>query len=380
MLNSAAGLADEFGPRVADSLCSLLRGGPWTNDASDGAGMLNASVAHRVHFLLLEELRDRGPLGEADAAMSRRLEAAERQAAIAERVRARELGRVLGELAQAGVLPVMFKGQALAYTCYRRPHLRPREDVDFLIPRTQVDEADRTLLSLGYARANLIGGDWVMPQRQYRREWPAGVEHVLDVHWQLANPVVFRSVLTFDDVARCAVAIPALGDYARAPSDVHALFIACVHRVAHHNDSPQLIWLHDIHLLASRLSTDEWHAFEALAVATEMRAVCRRGLTLAAGAFETRLPAGLIDRLECGRREASAAFLGGQTGELAIQLSNWRSLATWSARRQLLEEHLFPSASYVLAKYRVANRAWLPALYAHRMASGALRWLRASLR
>ncbi len=54
-----------------------------------------------------------------------------------------------------------------------------------------------------------------------------------------------------------------------APRDLpppHALLMACVHRVAHHFDPPTLIWLYDIHLLASSMSEDDATRFVALAV------------------------------------------------------------------------------------------------------------------
>ena len=38
---------------------------------------------------------------------------------------------------------------------------------------------------------------------------------------------------------------------------VHALWLACVHRAAHHNDQETLVWLYDVHLLAGALDDDE---------------------------------------------------------------------------------------------------------------------------
>ena len=46
----------------------------------------------------------------------------------------------------------------------------------------------------------------------------------------------------------------------RGLSPVHALLVACIHRVAHHRGTERLIWLLDIHLLASRLEEREWTA------------------------------------------------------------------------------------------------------------------------
>jgi hypothetical protein len=375
----AASPVDPLAAPLEDRLCQMLRGAAGDDSSDLDAAVLEAARDHRVDLLLLDACRARVP-GVSPAAGWEVLVTKERQAAVLECIRVLELRRVLDELAQSDVNPVIIKGTALAYSCYPQPQLRPREDVDLLIPRDQLDRADRTLTSLEYVRANLITGEWVMPQRRYRREWPAGVEHVCDLHWRLSNPVAFASALSFDDVVRSAVAIPELGGSARGPGDVHALFIACIHRVAHHNDSPQLVWMYDIHLLAGRLSPEQWREFEELAAARSMRAVCWRGLTLAERAFGTKLPASAVERLAESSDESSASFIGGRTGELAVQWSNWRNLPAWSDRGQLLVEHLFPSPSYVMSKYNVTHRAWLPVLYARRAVSGALRWLRQSLR
>ena len=363
--------------RQYELLCRLLAGRDEEQPADwDANGLVRAAFEHQVHHLLLAELRRRGSLAGCPKAVRDAFVAAERQAVLIEKVRAIELGRVLQALTDKGVASLIFKGTSVANTHYERPHLRPRHDVDLFIRRADVAAGHRTLQSLGFVRTNLITGEWVMPQFEYRRRYPAGLEHVFDVHWRLSNPIVFRTLLSFEDLWKSAVAIPALGEHARGPSDVHALFIACVHRVAHHNDSPRLIWLYDIHLIASGLSTAEWKEFEALAARTATRAVCQRGLALAAGRFGTPLPQSFVEGLGEPSGEPSAAFLGGRTGELKIQLSNWRALKTWSQRKQLLAEHLFPAASYVMAKYRVNRRAWLPALYLHRIGRGGLRWLR----
>ena len=71
-----------------------------------------------------------------------------------------------------------------------------------------------------------------------------------------------------------------------------------MHRVAHHNDADDLIWLYDIHLLAGRLSADGWRELTALARWTQVTAVCAAGLEAAADAFGTMIPveaAGLRD-------------------------------------------------------------------------------------
>jgi hypothetical protein len=187
---------------------------------------------------------------------------------------------------------------------------------------------------------------------------------------------VFADVLSYGQINRDAVAVPSIGSHARAPSLVHSLFIACVHRVAHHNDSGHLLWLHDIHLLADRLSAEAWRTFIDLAAETRTRAVCASGLLRASDAFGTRLPPEVRSSLAHPSSEPSSQFLGGTLRRFDIELSNFLRMPSWQARGQLVWEHLFPKPSYVLSAYGVRHAAWLPALYVHRIARGAAKWLR----
>lgn len=95
------------------------------------------------------------------------------------------------------------------------------------------------------------GGLVRIERPQEDRSGQHGVQHVFDLHWKIANPQLFADLLSYDDLHTEAVAVPALGEHARAVDGIPALVLACVHRMAHHNDSIDLLWLYDIHLLAT---------------------------------------------------------------------------------------------------------------------------------
>ena len=169
-----------------------------------------------------------------------------REAAVVEAVRARELRDVLGGLAAAGVHPVLLKGAALAYTHYPQPELRPRSDTDFMIPASARAETARVLGVLGYERPLEIEGDVAIGQFHCAKTDNYGLVHALDVHWRVSNVRAFAGVLSYEELARDAVAVQALGSHAFGASAVHALLVACIHRVAHHGDAPNLLWLYDV--------------------------------------------------------------------------------------------------------------------------------------
>jgi hypothetical protein len=184
--------------------------------------------------------------------------------------------------------------------------------------------------------------------------------------------------VALDDLLSRAVQIHALGEAARAACPTDALLLACVHRVAHHQDDNDLLWLWDIHLLAGRLSDEESRAFVALARRTAMTGVCRRGIELAGDLFRTSAAPALMSLLtsEDGD-EPSARFLGGLP-QATVLREDLSALPSWRARARLIAEHLFPSAAYMRSRYPRCPPILLPFAYAARIALGAPKWLRRS--
>jgi hypothetical protein len=188
---------------------------------------------------------------------------------------------------------------------------------------------------------------------------------------------VFATLPAFDELNANAAAVPALGRAARGLAPHAALLLACVHRVAHHFDSRRLIWLYDIHLLASTLSDDEWERFVALAAASDVTVICRQSLLSAKQRLSTPIP----DRVLCDPRwstephaEPTAAYLTPRSRAEHV-LGELRALPRWRDRVQLVRQHLFPPRRYMREVYAVSSRAPLPILYASRVVRGARRWL-----
>lgn len=295
-------------------------------------------------------------------------------------LRGRELGRILERLADRRVEPILIKGVALAHTHYPRALLRPSFDIDLFVDESHVPDVCRAFESLGYRRSRQVSGDMVMPQLDYEKQDPGGVLHIYDVHWKLSTPHAFRHVLTYAELAAESVPIPELGPRARGAGNVHALLIACVHRVAHHSDDWRLIWLYDMHLLAGALTAREWTRLVELASAKAMSGVCANGLAAAHEWLHTSLPEGILDELErvsLAAREPSRRFLAGQS-KLGALVSDLRHVSTWRDRWRLVQQHVFPPAAYMFRTYDTNSVPLLPALYTHRVIAGAWKWLRSS--
>ncbi|MEO6212393.1 MAG: nucleotidyltransferase family protein [Vicinamibacterales bacterium] len=361
---------------MSATLAAIVRGAAVV-PPDDAADFLEAASHHGLRALVAERLGSdlerwpataRAQLGR-ELALDSALEA----------LRERELENVLKLLAARGVAALLLKGSALAYTLYVRPEHRPRFDTDLLVSRDDMDVVADVMLGRGYVRPGQVTGELVMHQLDYARQDSQGVWHVYDFHWKLANRQVVAGMLSREELTRESIPIDALGPHARGLGHVHALMLACVHRVAHHPSEERLIWIYDIHLLTEALSPAEAESCAMLSVERSVRALCVDGLAAAQRWFGTRVPAALLAlavNQPSAAAEPSAAFLDRGGGRALELMSDLRALPEWSRRLRLLYEHAFPSPSYMRGMYMNANRAFLPALYTHRIVRGAWRLLR----
>ena len=331
------------------------------------------AVSHGVLPLVADRLAERSDLPDALQTLLRQKAG---EAAVADLLGEVELKRLVAELDSAGIGALIIKGSHLAYSLYPRPDLRPRLDTDLLIEPGARARTYGILTRLGYERAGKVSGDLITRQSFHVKRRQGAAVHSVDVHWNLNDPVVFADVLSYEELAARAVTIPALGS-ARAPCDVDALVIACVHRVSHHLDSMRLNWLYDIHLLARRLGEREWHDFVELAVNRKIAAVCRRSLDRAIVCFRTPVPDAVITRLraaETTSSEITAGYLSARPQAQALA-DDLRTLRTWRERVTLLRENLLPPAHYMRTVYAPSSGMPLPVLYAWRILHGARKWL-----
>jgi hypothetical protein len=358
-------------------LAAALRGevAPWPLAAAAGfdLALLDSAREHGVSPLLTTTVALRSwPDHVQQALLERR-----REEAVIEAVRRQELGRVIAAFRQAGIRCLIIKGAQLAYTHYSQPWLRPRVDADLLIDAVDRERAGATLRTLGYVAKNQISGTLVAHQQPYERHDRYGLSDTIDLHWKVTNPHLFAGVLTFDELFGAARPIPQLGD-APGPSAAHALLLACVHRVAHHQNSDLLIWLYDIHLLAQAMDAAEREQFVELARSKRLRSICAAGLDLAQRRLGTALPPGWLEQLttDADDVEPSAAFLQHGVRRIDLLLLDLRALGGWARKARLLRETVFPPAAYVRARYGPDTP--LVFAYLDRVVSGARNWFRHS--
>lgn len=365
-------------------VCHLLCGGssawPFSSPAELQSQFLQYTNRHGVQPLLYVQLRPSAAWGSWPSDLRQALSDETASQTVLDMIQGQETVKVLKALAGSGVSPLLMKGLPLAYTHYRSPHLRPRGDIDVLIRRADREAAWGVLAELGYERLNTMRGELVSSQSSWSKLDRYGVAHSIDLHWRVNNCQIFAEAVSYDELLNSSVAIQALG--ARALGPVHALLLACMHRVAHVTASwgvddrrhygDRLIWLYDIHLLASRMSSQELTEFVRLAVERQLKTICIDGLRRSQQCFATGLPDEVLGPLSVVTPpEPSARYL--EPGRLRFLMRDVRSLPNVSDRLRLVKEHLVPPTDYMLKKYGMSRRAWLPILYLRRAIQGIWR-------
>lgn len=294
------------------------------------------------------------------------------QAAAAEAIGQRHLDDALGALHAVGVTPLVLKGTALAYELYAVPELRPRSDTDLLIRERDRPRLRDVLLRLGYEEQVTSGDEHGLRQRSYVLTDRYGFQTVLDVHWSIANPAAFASVLGYEECLEASVDVPQLSEFARGLGRVHALLLACVHRVAHHHDTDRAIWLVDIELLARGLDETRWSEFWRLASERGVARVVASSLDAAghlSGVRHSHVP-------PLPSSEPTALYLRRDVRRGRLLVSELRALPGWRARIARIRDLAFPPREYLVHEFGVHGRVALTAAYVRRSIRGVLRLFR----
>ena len=343
----------------------------------DVTAFLAAAAAEGILGLLHASVAAPGPTRDLPPALTEGLRAgAHRQVALelAQRV---ELQRVVAETRRRGLDVLLMKGASLAYDVYPDPAWRVRSDVDMFVRASDRARIRSCLDDLGYVCEPEVSGRFVAYQFHSQRVDGHGIRHLCDVHWKIANPQRFANAVGFDELAQAAMPLPLLGPDARGLGRTHALWLACVHRAAHHYDQESLVWLYDVHLLMNALDAEGVARFVRLAERTGVRRICLRALTLARVRFGTEIPPATIAALEAAPEdEPSTMFLGPAVRKFDVLLDDVRALPGWRARLTLLKEHLFPDAAYMRRTYAIGSSHPIAWLYLRRIVTGAAGWFR----
>lgn len=295
-----------------------------------------------------------------------------REAAVVDADRSRRLRRLVDQLAGHDIDALILKGAAFAHVAYPAPYLRPRNDDDVWVRERDFAAACALLEGSGYAPRVEVTSAEITKQRHFVAR-DALAPHQVDLHWWPVNPSAFEHLPAFDECFDQSVTLEAIGAGVRAPGCVHALLLACAHRVAHHTETEDAMWHCDIHFLAGRLGAADWRAFESQARRAQVARIAGASLRYVMNRLGTDVPEDIVERLLQVEGEPSSRYLRplGPLGDLWLEL---RARDGVQQRLRLLTHHVLPPREYVAARYGYTGVAWLPFFYAHRAINGFAHW------
>lgn len=137
------------------------------------------------------------------------------------------LGEVCGALEQAGLRPLLVKGAGLAYSAHGGIRRRPMADIDLLLTRDEVRQAQRVLEEAGW-RATAPEADYVAHHHAPPLTDPAGEGVIVELHHELvpgAHPFAFAA----EDVRARAREVAAPWGPARVLDPVDQLLHVAIH-------------------------------------------------------------------------------------------------------------------------------------------------------
>jgi len=360
-------------------IAAALIGEPLSFDLvedTDLAQLVQTAIDNGVASLLHHELSQTGSWAEYPAQFRELLTRPARQTMALDMLREQDLRILLKQFADAGIRYLLIKGGGLAYTHYSRPFLRDRCDTDILFAdQGMFEQAWGLLETLGYQRRNTLSGEFVGYQHCCWRALGSDIHQVLDCHIRINDYLFFADALGFEELMDQSVVVPQLAASARTLRPVHALLLACMHRVATMplGNADRLIWLFDMYLLAGSFSGDDWAQFLALASDRSIAGSCQHSLDAAREFFPVAVPDDVLIGL--AKAAENEPFTPGEDMKRwEYYLHVFKSTRGWGSKARLLKEHFFPSAEYLMEKYQTRNRFKLPFLYVHRVFVGLKRY------
>ena len=325
-----------------------LRPGDLFDDAFpfDDQRIVQLAMRHRVAPLLHTAL-ERGDVADTVPESFRDLCRETYFATLRKNVVALEIGEAaLASLRAAGIPVAPVKGFHLLGPdgVYDDPGVRPMDDLDLMVARSDIDAAGEILSSLGFSlvtgrrQARLAAGHELAYHRPIGR-----VNLFIELHWAWAGPesLMRAHAVSAEDFLRdwCEV-----GPAGSVPGRVgHLLFVA-VHAARHAFN--RWIWLVDLHRIVTDGDAVDWEELLAAARSLRVRRPLYAGLAAARELLRTPVPKEVLARLAPGRvrrqllhrtlagqDDAQSALTRGRVAKVLLGESWWdvARTAAWAA-------------------------------------------------
>jgi hypothetical protein len=363
-------LLNDLNTSIDDFLCRVLRGesAPWSVlDAKSSPEEFLLRCQHQgVSSLLYHAMQQQEDWLSWPAKVRSGLDKITKTDLAQEMLRAHHLQNLLNSFSDQGVPCLLMKGEALANTLYPIPGTRTRCDSDLFIPINAIGNACRSIADAGFA---IISPIYKSHQFTVRKMGVGGDLFEFDVHWRLLNAPRFARALSFEEAYEHSIEVSGM-ESARTLNPLDTLLLACLHRVgSDSHDRDRLIWLYDMHLLASVFTPERHIAFADKALKLQVQAECLDGLRRSQACFVTDIPGEMMARLDSPEQQRSMSRRF-QESNLGLLFDDWKCLPDRTARHALIKELFLPNSESLLKKYGKEGRRWLPLLYLRHILGG----------
>ncbi|MDR4504397.1 MAG: nucleotidyltransferase family protein [Candidatus Scalindua sp.] len=150
-----------------------------------------------------------------------------------------ELERILEAFDNGGIEVIILKGAALAQTVYGDIGLRPMSDIDLLVKKQALPDAERILYGAGYFLDERETSGWYQRNRHHHMNYIHREKRVpVEVHWHIANKIHPSRIRDFDNemIAKWrkeAMVVTISGLPAQILSPEDCIFHLCLHFLKH---------------------------------------------------------------------------------------------------------------------------------------------------
>lgn len=294
------------------------------------------------------------------------------------------ISEAIGRLRADDIMPLIFKGTALAYRYYGEPARRTRGDTDILVPTDMFGRSAKAIVSANFDHHEAPFGDLISYQESFSRDDGHLGVHQIDLHHKLTNIQLLANAFPYEELRESAIPLPGLHADALMVGPVHSLLIACFHSVFHSMEAleiekiatlgpERLIWLYDVHLLADAMNEAAWDDFIETARKKGLCAISVRVLVSASRNFRTDLPTSVRVGLDVSGEPAFEYLTAGPLRRSWMEL---RAVKGGLDRTRFVIQSFLPPSLFMRRKYAGARVQWLPWLYARRASEGILRRIR----
>jgi hypothetical protein len=288
-----------------------------------------------------------------------------------------ELGAVLGLLSGTGVEAILLKGAALVQVVYADWAARPMRDLDLLVHSEQLPAAAEALRCAGYSQdVEPRQGMALAYENEIAFSKPGVATDYLELHWSLFDSPYYQRRLPLSWFWETAVSAKQ-GDFSGMVLGPEAQILHLSgHLAFHHAREATLLWLHDVSMVIRHYKAVlDWDLLLDRAQDCNLVLPLQSVLKWVSEEMEAPVPAATLTRLRSltASADETKVFSWHTAGERTIAQRIWSDLAHlpgWTQRLRYMWLKLFPSSDYMLTRYQVRHRGFLPVYYLYHLFVG----------